>query len=54
MDKMRDNTVLGRGNCASSRSYYFSPTGQTLLRPASTYQTMAEQSRFALSDYAIT
>jgi cation diffusion facilitator CzcD-associated flavoprotein CzcO len=53
MDKMRDNTVLGRGNCASSRSYYFSPTGETLLRPASTYQTMTEQSRFALSDYAI-
>lgn len=53
MGRMQGKTVLGLGDCARSRSYYFSPTGQTLLRPASTWQTMAEQRRFALTDYAI-
>lgn len=39
--------------CARSRSYYFGPSGETLLRPTPTHNTVSEQSRFPLSDYAI-
>jgi cyclohexanone monooxygenase len=53
MSKLLGKTVLGLGNCARSRSYYFSPTGETLLRPASTHKTNREQDRFPLSDYII-
>jgi cation diffusion facilitator CzcD-associated flavoprotein CzcO len=53
MTKLLGNTVLGRGDCARSRSYYFSPSGETLLRPTSTHNTVSEQSRFPLSDYTI-
>ncbi|TPG32266.1 flavin-containing monooxygenase [Mycolicibacterium hodleri] len=53
MSKMLGKTVFGRGNCAGSRSYYFSPSGETLVRPASTHQTNSEQDNFPLSDYSI-
>ncbi|WP_343577315.1 NAD(P)/FAD-dependent oxidoreductase [Mycobacterium sp.] len=53
MTKLLDNTVLGRGDCARSHSYYFSPSGETLLRPSSPHDTIREQTRFPLSDYVI-
>ncbi len=53
MTKLVDKTVLGRGECGSANSYYFGPSGETLLRPTSPRNTMSEQARFPLSDYAI-
>jgi cyclohexanone monooxygenase len=53
MTKLLGKTLFGRGDCARSRSYYFSPSGETLLRPASTHKTNSEQDRFPLSDYVI-
>ena len=53
MSKLLGKTVFGRGNCAGSRSYYFSPSGETLVRPASTNKTNSEQDNFPLSDYSI-
>lgn len=53
MSKMLGKTVFGSGDCARSRSYYFSPSGETLVRPASTNQTIRENDSFPLSDYAI-
>jgi len=44
-------TVFRRGDCARSRSYYFSPSGETLVRPASTNETNRENDNFALTDY---
>ena len=44
-------TVFRRGDCARSRSYYFSPTGETLVRPASTNETNRENDNFPLADY---
>lgn len=52
MSKSLGKTVFRSGDCSRSRSYYFSPTGETLLRPASTRQTNREQDRFPFSDYA--
>jgi len=54
MTKLLGKTVFGRADCARSRSYYFSPSGETLVRPASTHQTNTEQDHFPLSDYTIT
>lgn len=54
MSKMLGKTVFGSGDCARSRSYYFSPSGETLVRPASTNQTNRENDSFPLSDYVIT
>ena len=51
MSKMLGKTVFGSGDCARSRSYYFSPSGETLVRPASTRQTNRENANFPLSDY---
>ena len=45
--------MFGSGDCARSRSYYFSPSGETLVRPASTSQTNRENDSFPLSDYII-
>ncbi len=46
-------TVFRQGDCARSRSYYFSPpTGETLVRPASTNETNRENDNFPLTDYA--
>jgi len=53
MSKLLDKTVFGRGDCARARSYYFSPSGETLVRPASTNQTNRENDTFPLSDYVI-
>jgi cation diffusion facilitator CzcD-associated flavoprotein CzcO len=53
MTKLLDSTVLRRGDCTRARSYYFSPSGETLLRPASTHKTVSDQTRFPLTDYAI-
>ncbi|MGE2835919.1 flavin-containing monooxygenase [Mycobacterium sp. SMC-4] len=51
MSKLLGKTVFGLGDCAKSRSYYFSPSGETLVRPASTNQTNRENDTFPLSDY---
>jgi cation diffusion facilitator CzcD-associated flavoprotein CzcO len=53
MSSLQHNTVFYRGDCASSRSYYFGPDGKTYLRATSTRTTVSEQTRFPLSDYAI-
>ena len=53
MTKLLGKTVFGRGDCSRSRSYYFSPSGETLVRPVSTNKTNSEQDRFPLSDYVI-
>lgn len=53
MSKLLGKTVFGLGDCAGSRSYYFSPSGETLVRPASTNQTNRENDNFPLSDYVI-
>ena len=52
MTDLLDNSVFYRGDCATSRSYYFNHSGEaSLLRPTSTYNAMSEASRFPLSDY---
>jgi cation diffusion facilitator CzcD-associated flavoprotein CzcO len=44
----------GATNCATSRSYYFNPSGEaTLLRPTSTRNAVREASTFPLRDYTI-
>lgn len=53
MSALLGKTVFGSGDCARSRSYYFSPSGETLVRPASTKQTNQENDSFPLSDYSI-
>ena len=53
MTRLLDSTVLRRGDCARARSYYFSRTGATLLRPTSSQDAIREQASFPLSDYAI-
>ncbi len=54
MTHLLDNSVFYRGDCATSRSYYFNHSGEApLLRPTSTHNAVAEQARFPLSDYAI-
>ncbi len=54
MTELLDKTVFYAGDCATSRSYYFNPSGElTLLRPTSTRSAVREGSRFPLSDYAI-
>lgn len=55
MTRLLDNSVFNNGHCATSRSYYFNPSGEaTLLRPTSTRNAVQESSTFPLSDYAIT
>jgi cation diffusion facilitator CzcD-associated flavoprotein CzcO len=54
MTELIPNTVFADGNCASSRSYYFNPSGEpTLLRPMSTRTAIKEASDFPLTDYRI-
>lgn len=54
MTKKLDNTVFNRGNCATSRSYYFNHAGEAiLLRPTSTRNAVHEGSNFPLSAYRI-
>jgi cyclohexanone monooxygenase len=45
-------TVFRAGDCARSRSYYFSPSGETLVRPASTNETNRENDNFPLDHYS--
>jgi hypothetical protein len=45
--------VFFRGNCASSRSYYYRADA-TMMRPSSTRNALRESTRFPLSDYKIT
>ncbi|QZT64964.1 flavin-containing monooxygenase [Mycolicibacterium austroafricanum] len=52
MEALQQNTLLHLGNCAGSRSYYFGPNGETVLRPTTTRTVLAEQASFSLSDYA--
>ena len=53
MTELLDDSVFYRGDCATSRSYYFNHSGEaSLLRPTSTHNAVAEQARFPLSDYA--
>ncbi len=55
LDRMTDligDSVFTVGNCATSRSYYFNPSGEaTLLRPMSTRTAIKEASQYPLSDY---
>ncbi len=54
MNALLEDSVFNHGNCATSRSYYFNPSGEaTLLRPTSTLNSMREARTFPLSDYII-
>lgn len=54
MTELVPDTVFAHGDCASSRSYYFNPSGEpTLLRPMSTRTAIKEASEYPLSDYQI-
>jgi cation diffusion facilitator CzcD-associated flavoprotein CzcO len=54
MTELLGTSLFTLGDCATSRSYYFNPSGEaTLLRPMSTRAAVREASRFPLSDYAI-
>lgn len=54
MTKLLDNSVFYAGNCATSRSYYFSPNGEaSLLRPTTTLNSVREARNFPFSDYVI-
>jgi cation diffusion facilitator CzcD-associated flavoprotein CzcO len=54
MTELLGDSLFTLGNCATSRSYYFNPSGEaTLLRPMATRNAVREASRFSLSDYAI-
>ncbi|OBG90937.1 monooxygenase [Mycobacterium sp. E136] len=54
MTELIGDSVFAVGNCATSRSYYFNPSGEaTLLRPMSTRNAIKEASQYPLSDYRI-
>ena len=54
MTEMLGDSLWTLGNCATSRSYYFNPSGEpSLLRPMSTRTAIQEASEFPLSDYTI-
>ena len=54
MTELLGDSLFTIGNCATSRSYYFNPSGEaTLLRPMSTRTAIHEASNFPLSDYQI-
>ncbi|RAV18044.1 NAD(P)/FAD-dependent oxidoreductase [Mycolicibacterium sp. GF69] len=54
MTELSEDTVFTLGNCATSRSYYFDPSGTaSLLRPMSTRKAIREASQYPLSDYRI-
>ena len=56
LDKVTEHlqsSVFYRGNCATSRSYYFDPHGEaTLLRPNSTLTTLREMDSYPLDSYS--
>ncbi|KUI02698.1 NAD(P)/FAD-dependent oxidoreductase [Mycobacterium sp. IS-3022] len=54
MTELIGDSVFAVGNCATSRSYYFNPSGEaTLLQPVSTRKAIRDASRYPLSDYRI-
>jgi hypothetical protein len=54
MTKLIGDSSFVRADCATSRSYYFNPSGEaTLLRPTRTRTALKEASEFPLSDYRI-
>jgi cation diffusion facilitator CzcD-associated flavoprotein CzcO len=54
MTELLGDSLWILGNCATSRSYYFNPSGEpSLLRPMATSTAIEEASNFPLSDYAI-
>ena len=54
MKRLSADSVFRWGNCATSRSYYFNPSGEaTLLRPTLTRNAVREASTFPLQDYTI-
>jgi cation diffusion facilitator CzcD-associated flavoprotein CzcO len=54
MTELLGDSLWTIGNCATSRSYYFNPSGEpSLLRPMATSTAIEEASNFPLSDYAI-
>jgi cation diffusion facilitator CzcD-associated flavoprotein CzcO len=49
-----DKSVFYAGDCATSRSYYFNPSGEaSLLRPTTVRNAVRDGERFPLSDYQI-
>ncbi len=49
-----ESSVFRLGDCVSSRSYWFSPSGEpALFRPTSVRNAVRAQDRFPLSDYEI-
>ncbi|BBZ43749.1 flavin-containing monooxygenase [Mycobacterium parmense] len=54
MTRSLGDSVFRWGDCATSRSYYFNPSGEAaLLRPTSTRNAVREASTFPLDDYTI-
>ena len=54
MTELLGDSLWTIGNCATSRSYYFNPSGEaTLLRPMTARTAIKEASQFPLSDYQI-
>jgi cation diffusion facilitator CzcD-associated flavoprotein CzcO len=54
MTELLGDSLWTIGNCATSRSYYFNPSGEpSLLRPMSTKDAVDEASSFPLTDYQI-
>ncbi|BBX05029.1 monooxygenase [Mycolicibacterium moriokaense] len=54
MSELIGDSVFAVGNCATSRSYYFDPSGEaSLLRPMPTRTALKEASEYPLSDYEI-
>lgn len=52
MTELLGTSLFTLGNCASSRSYYFNPSGEaTLLRPMTTHEALREASTYPVSDY---
>lgn len=54
MTELIGDSVFTVGDCATSRSYYFNPSGEaTLLRPMPTRRAIKEASEYPLTDYRI-
>ncbi|MCV7230188.1 flavin-containing monooxygenase [Mycolicibacterium komossense] len=54
MTELLGDSLWTIGNCATSRSYYYNPSGEpSLLRPTSTKEAVREASDFPFSDYQI-
>lgn len=51
MERLQEGTLLHLGDCANSRSYYFGPNGETVLRPTTPRAALREQETFPLSNY---